>query len=402
MSKRILILCDAFNKPLYVPRITFLCKFLVRKGWDVTILTEQLQNETFQVPNTIFLAMPYYFGSNIQQRLQWLGDKLWNRKDRCLYKYAKQHIDCHSFDYILCSSFNVFPLKAAAMIAAKTRKPLFVDLRDITEQWGNTSYMVNSILQIGKIGQWLTNLYIRKTNKQRNHILHHAATVTTISRWHQELLLQYNPGTQLIYNGYDPDIYTFQPKATSLFTISYIGRIYDLQSRNTLLFLQAIKKIKKQKLIANTKIIFHIETEMINPLVSLVKQYHIDDICSISGYIPRDEALQLLQHSGISLIFNETKETNTTHGIMTTKFYEALGCEKPILCTPSDSEELAQTIRQTNAGLASSNINEIKAFILDKYHEWQQNGFTHQAVINKEQFSREKQAEQFEQLFLKY
>ena len=87
---------------------------------------------------------------------------------------------------------------------------------------------------------------------------------------------------------------------------------------------------------------------------------------------------------------------------MTTKFYEALGCEKPILCTPSDSEELAQTIRQTNAGLASSNINEIKAFILDKYHEWQQNGFTHQAVINKEQFSREKQAEQFEQLFLKY
>ena len=269
------------------------------------------------------------------------------------------------------------------MIAAKTRKPLFVDLRDITEQWGNTSYMVNSILQIGKIGQWLTNLYIRKTNKQRNHILHHAATVTTISRWHQELLLQYNPGTQLIYNGYDPDIYTFQPKATSLFTIS-------------------IAELKKQKLIANTKIIFHIETEMINPLVSLVKQYHIDDICSISGYIPRDEALQLLQYSGISLIFNETKETNTTHGIMTTKFYEALGCEKPILCTPSDSEELAQTIRQTNAGLASSNINEIKAFILDKYHEWQQNGFTHQAVINKEQFSREKQAEQFEQLFLKY
>ena len=399
MSKRILILCDAFNKPLYVPRITFLCKFLVRKGWDITILTEQLQNETFQVPDTTFLAMPYYFGNNIRQRLQWLGDKLWNRKDRCLYRYAKRHIDLSSFDCIVCSSFNVFPLKAASIIAAETRKPLYIDLRDITEQWGNTNYMVTSISLVGKIGQWLTNLYIRKSTKQRNHILQRATAVTTISQWHKKLLQQYNPSTHLIYNGYDPAIYTYQPVTTSQFIISYTGRIYDLQSRNPLLFLQAISASREEQVIANTKIIFHVEEKMVPPLASLVKQYQLDDICNISGYIPREEAIQLLQHSGISLIFNEAKEINTTHGIMTTKFYEALGCEKPILCTPSDTEELAQTIRETNAGLASSDIQEIKAFILDKYHEWQQNGFTRQAVINKEQFSREKQAEQFEQLF---
>ena len=85
---------------------------------------------------------------------------------------------------------------------------------------------------------------------------------------------------------------------------------------------------------------------------------------------------------------------------MTTKFFEALGCEKPILCTPSNTEELAQTIRNTNAGLASSSIDEVKAFIIEKYKEWQQQGYTRQAVINKGQFSREKQALLFEQLFL--
>ena len=86
--------------------------------------------------------------------------------------------------------------------------------------------------------------------------------------------------------------------------------------------------------------------------------------------------------------------------MMTTKFYEALGCEKPVLCVPSDESVLAATIRDTNAGIATDNKEEIKQFILEKYHEWQANGYTHQEVRHKEQFSREYQARQFEELFL--
>ena len=85
---------------------------------------------------------------------------------------------------------------------------------------------------------------------------------------------------------------------------------------------------------------------------------------------------------------------------MGTKFYEILGIEKPCLCLTSDEECLANAIQQTHAGLAATNVNEVKTFILEKYNEWQQNGFTRQAVINKELFSREKQAQQFEQLFI--
>ena len=401
MPRRLLILCDAFNKPLYVPRITSLCKFLTRNGWDITILTEELEDETFQVPNTTFLAMPYYFGNKWRKKLQWLGDKLWYRKDRRLYRFAQQ-LDLQIFDCILCSSFNVFPLKAAAMIATQINKPLMVDLRDITEQWGGPSYMVSSLIRHGKIGQWLTELYIRKTNRQRNLILQQAKAVTTISQWHQTLLEQYNPHTHLIYNGYDPEVYSFQPIHTDDFIISYTGRIYDFQSRCPQLFLQAIAELKaeKQLPINQTKVIFHIEQPLIAPLQALLEQYHIEDLCSVSGYIPRQEAIQLLQQSAISLIFNEKTNACTTHGIMTTKFFEALGCEKPILCTPSKTDELANTIQQTKAGLASSDINEIKQFILEKYHEWQQNGYTRQAIIQKEQFSREKQAKQFEQLLI--
>ena len=88
---------------------------------------------------------------------------------------------------------------------------------------------------------------------------------------------------------------------------------------------------------------------------------------------------------------------------MTTKFFEALGVEKPVLCVPSDEECLAQVIKETNAGLAATSTEQIKTFILEKYAEWKQNGYTRQKVNKeiKQQFTRQYQAKQFEQIFLK-
>ena len=99
------------------------------------------------------------------------------------------------------------------------------------------------------------------------------------------------------------------------------------------------------------------------------------------------------------ILTTSTKEDGT-HGMMGTKFYEILGVEKPCLCLNSDEECLAEAIEHTHAGLAATNVEDIKAFILEKYEEWLQYGFTRQAVINKEQFTRQHEAAQFEQLFL--
>ena len=401
MSNRLLIISDAFNRPLYVPRITSLCKYLTRKGWEITILTEKLDSEDFQVPNTKFLAMPYYFGNKLRRHLQWFCDKLWQRKDKCLFNYAQKQLDINQFDCILCSSFNVFPIQASFKIAKKAHKPLVIDLRDIAEQWGGASYMVNSMKSWKFIGKHLTSCYIDRTTKQRNKMLQQANAITTISSWHKNFLCQYNPQTQLIYNGYDPELYDHKAIKTTEFIISYIGRIYDLQSRDPKLLLQALSEIKQENQLPNNiKLIFHIEDAFISTLQDLTKEYNLYEISNINGYIPRVEAIKLLERSGISVVLNENPDTCKVEGVMTTKFYESLGCEKPVLCIPSDNGELAQTIRKTNAGLASSDVNEIKSFILEKYQEWKANGYTHQNVIGKEAFSRQKQAEQFDQLFI--
>ena len=84
----------------------------------------------------------------------------------------------------------------------------------------------------------------------------------------------------------------------------------------------------------------------------------------------------------------------------TVDFFENIGVEKPILCVHSDEECLADAIRKTNAGLAATNVEQVKAFVLEKYHEWKKQGFTRQQIINKEQFTRQHEAEQFEKLFI--
>ena len=103
--------------------------------------------------------------------------------------------------------------------------------------------------------------------------------------------------------------------------------------------------------------------------------------------IPHTQMGEAIRRSSIMLVFTATH----THGMLTTKFYEALGCEKPILCVPSDKGSLVELIKYTHAGLATDNIEEIKTFIRACYNEWQQNGFTHQPTRHRNEFNRNNQ-----------
>ncbi len=42
-SHRILVVCDAFGRPAYNPRLRSLCDYLVSQGWQVEVMTEQFE-----------------------------------------------------------------------------------------------------------------------------------------------------------------------------------------------------------------------------------------------------------------------------------------------------------------------------------------------------------------------
>ena len=129
----------------------------------------------------------------------------------------------------------------------------------------------------------------------------------------------------------------------------------------------------------------------------MANQYKLTTPLILNHYINNSEIPNKLNESSIILVLSN----NNNRGIMTTKFFEALGVEKPILCVRSDDGYLAQTIKETKSGLAATNVNEIKNFILYHYNQWKKLGYTHVEIKNKNQFSRQNQAIQFEEILKK-
>ena len=387
-------MCEAIAPPAYSPRILTLAAYLVQHGWHCEIATEQCLEQPFHTDICPIHQMPAY--TNV------LMDKVFNGREKAFYRFIRQHIDLTSFDVVFCSSYYYFPLQTARRIARDYHKPLVIDLRDIAEQWGKTPYFTRKVVSNQWLNNLLGNIYAAVQIRRRNRALRAAGAVTTISPWHAQFLSRFNPHTYLIYNGYDADEFVPNCMPADEFLITYLGKLYSTALRDPRLLFEALRQLSDEGRIdtGKVRVLFHTDPQAIRELQDLGAQYGITDMLDIQGYIPRADILPVMYRSSVLLVLTTRATPEGTHGIIGTKFFENIGVEKPVLCIRSDEECLADLIRQTNAGLAATNVEETKAFILDKYREWQANGYTRQPVTDKQQFSRQYQAGQFERLFL--
>lgn len=404
MKKNIIILTDSPGPPLYNPRMRYLIQNLHRRGWQFTVFAEQMPNETFLFEDCQNIMIPYYKGNKWKDKCLWLLDKLFNAKEKRLYRAVRKNIANPPFDLILCSAFNTYPLITARRLAKKWNLPLVVDLRDIAEQWGGVSYLQHGLhIGIKWLDSILTDWYVRIGIRQRNRTIRQAAAITTISTWHQKILSKHHSSVHLIYNGYDENSLSPKNEISSAFLITYTGKIFDFFYTNPHLLFVALKSLKQKDLLpAELQLHFYSNLSCHPLLRQAAQEANIQDIVFVHPFVPNEEIPNILHQTSIALVLTNKTGKDGPHGIMTTKFFEALGVEKPVLCVPSDEESLSEVIQQTNAGIAAKTAEEIEQFILDKYHEWQQNGFTRQLVnqVQKQRFTRQYQAGQFENLFL--
>ena len=375
MVKRILIVSDPPAAPGYLPRLRYLCDYLVQKGYEVTLLTEQYQELRFAHSYPI-LTIPMYSGSTLDWLLKTVWTLLTDWHNRAFARKANQQseISNQQWDIVLCTAFSDFPLGAAQRIAQRLQVPLVCDIRDLDEQVDDSRYQYRH-------QTWWTmpfrRIYRAIHIRRRNRVLRQANAITTVSPWHAEFIraISNQPSAvSIVYNGFDAKQFYAEDIPTEQFTISYIGSIFDWQQSALEKVQKAIDELNKLQ-VADCRLQISIHTPKQDP-------------------IAHDQLGDAIRRSSVMLVFTSPH----TRGMMTTKFFEALGCEKPILCVPSDKGCLADTIRMTNAGIATDDIEEIKAFLMDKYREWKQKGFTRQAVQNKEQFSREYQSARLEEI----
>lgn len=333
---------------------------------------------------------------------QFIGDKLWQQADREFAKSLKKKYSKGRFDVILCSTYYYFPLLTAEKLSKAWDIPYVVDLRDIVEQWGKVSYFTTKLPQLGGLENVLAHWYEQRNLSMRNRIMDGAKAVVTISPWHQQHLqsLTRTP-VHLIYNGYDEEEMHFEPKLTDVFSIAFIGRFMSLQLRQPHLLLEALGEMLKEREIDTKEwqLDLYAEAEKEEEVRALARQYGAEQLVAWHAFVPRKELGKIMAESSVLLALGCPPQEGQ-HGILGTKVFEAIGAEKPLLLVPSDEDSLAELIRETGIGCAAKNKEGVKSFLQKQHAEWKEKGYTRQAIIGKEQYSRQVQAQNIEQIIL--
>jgi len=416
-KKYVLILCDLFP-PAFGPRMGYLCKYLLLNGWNPVVITEAIEDNTFaflaehfQSNNMDITRIRYYSKKGWLGKLEWgctlLRDWLYGYKDRRIYNEAFKKTEQYHFKIILCSTYRTFPLRAAARLAQKKGLPLIVDLRDIIEQYAGNEFITHPLPKIFGIDKFIAFLFRKKNISVRNHILQRACAVTTISPWHVAILKDYNANTQLINNGYDPELFFPCEKGTGKFYITYTGRLLSTAMRDPDLLFQAVQRLSEEGVIGpeTFRIRWFVDTKSEKIITQTFGRYpEMATFMDFPGYVPASKIPCVLQESSILLLLTNQSTENGPKGVMTTKLFESLAVGKPILCVRGDEGCIEAVINRTSSGLSAHTVDEVYGFIKKHYLRWKA-GLPYIDTSDRQEietFSRERQAQQFIDIFTQH
>lgn len=394
---QILILSDSFEGPAYKPRLRALCNHLHSQGHTIEVYCEQSGPLSF-AHNYPIEAVALYSGSKRDWAIKNLATMLFGWKERAFQRKVEKAIAGKRFDLVFCTSFYSFPLRASTHIAQRRHIPCVLDLRDMVEQ-----APANQALYLRHHSPFLypfTLLYRRQNIRRRNRELRRADAITTVSPWHVELVHSItSKPCYLVYNGYDETVFAPKDVVSNRFKIIYTGKVFPVPQQDPTLLFEALKRVN----IAPDKLSVEWYTDEVSTVrvQAMAKEAGVEKWMNYHGIVSQENIAELLHEASVCLVLTSRASDRNGHGKMTTKFFEALGVEKPVLCVESDEECLALVIHQTQAGLSATDADQVVAFIKEKYAEWEQQGFTHQAVDpqRKKLFSRQAQARQWEQIF---
>jgi glycosyltransferase involved in cell wall biosynthesis len=388
----------------------YLCKYMAREGWEVTVLTEHIDDSTFA-----FLAgyaevhyLRFYSSKGrLTRRMEWtalaLADFLFGYKDRRMVREGAKLLRAGGFKAILCSSFRTFPLPAARKLARRFALPWVADTRDIIEQFPAHEYIIHPPHFFPLLDKLIVWAFRRKLLRSRNRALRQADCVTTVSPWHVERMKLFNPHVRLIYNGYDPELfYPASPSPEPQFRLTYTGRLISPGVRDPEWVFQAVGILSGQGVInpLQFRVGWYTDTASERFFRILAERYGVGDYMDYSAYVPADRVPDLLRRSSALLQLANKADANGPKGIMSTKLFEAFAVEKPLLLVRSDESFLEELILSSHSGVAARSVEDVCGFIRYYFDRWKRLGYTSVEPRREitEAFSRREQAAEFMRL----
>lgn len=281
---------------------------------------------------------------------------------------------------------------AAYSLSKHFEIPWIADFRDIEEQKNDFHNRTTR-----------EKLYLLRIKLRRFFVLRSAASIISISLWHQNLLRGYNEKSFLIFNGFDQNLYNklnVDTNKSLKFKIVYLGSLLTKEIRDPSIFLDACcSLISKGKIpVSEFSCVFiGQDSEKIYDFLEVNNEEY--PWIETQKYISHDRIHKVLGEASMLLLLT----SNNTKGVMTTKFFEYLAASKPIILCPNDDGSIGSIIDELQIGLVCKTIEKTENYILEQFQNWKKGQDMKIKIdLNKlKVFKREYQAEQLNKLLFK-
>lgn len=263
-----------------------------------------------------------------------------------IYTFAKNYISENKDISLLIASGKPFILfKFGYLLNQEFKIPWIADYRD---EWTTHQSHKDSTL-IQKILNQIESKFERKW-------IRNVFAITTVSEhWAKRISTFNNSKCYVVMNGYDDfpdklkDIDTF-----SSFTITHNGSLYDSQPHQYFIdaFINIIEKYRAQ---IKIELLFPgllIDPKKSNEIRKALTGY--EEFYSILPRITHEEVILMQKKCHVLLMIGHT----AVQGWHTSKVFEYLACNKPILLCPSDNDVIEQLIKETNTGKICNTTEE--------------------------------------------
>ena len=277
------------------------------------------------------------------------------------YPYARKAAlkMCRSKDYnlIMTSLGPYTPALVAAKISDQTGISLLIDYRD---HWTMNPYE-----------GFLTPLHRWLATKAEKAILSKAVCITTVSKTMCQELRSFSGKTRLhnkvflLYNGFDESDFLKPHKQSGLeknkMTGCYTGNFF--QQRTPYYFCEAVKKLLIGHSEIAQKVLFRFVGNFHRDSQSILTADELSQIVELIPQVEHSKAISIMLESDFLLLFIPSCDGQ---GVLTSKIFEYIRSEKPILAMIPERSEAASIIRSTASHLICDpeNIDRIEESLL--------------------------------------
>jgi hypothetical protein len=275
-------------------------------------------------------------------------------------------------DYIIATGGPWSMFEYGVRLKSVTNAKLILDYRD---PWNDIIGVgLNELTYYG-----LFNNYIKRRKlKEEKYVLLNSDFVISVSKEIINNILKISNFKKigLIENGYDLNEFKLKKTNSLNYEILYFGILRKEQSIE--LLLKALKIINNPKIILNLIGVNISQKHVLNKINAYRKFIKI----KCTNYVNKNIVSNYISSASLLVHFSY----GNIKGIPSSKLYQYLSLNKPILLVSNTNNIMEKIIRETNTGEICKTPEKIADYILNSYSKWENNQ-TLERKVNKEKLA---------------